>query len=156
MLSAARISGRREYTPVETYTALDGSPALLAALIRRHQASAQTGDTDSKLRQIDQRRDELAAAWADGEISRKEWAAAKRALDTNAEHTRSLARSTRALALAEFAALDGDMWHRWANPKMTDSARRALIQACVTAITVHPATTGHRWDPTRIQPQWLT
>jgi len=77
-------------------------------------------------------------------------------LDAKAEQlTRQLARSTHALALAEFAALDGDMWHRWQHPKMTGSARRALIQACVTAITVHPAQ-GRQWNPGRIDPQWLT
>ncbi len=46
-------------------TALDSSPALLPALIRHHQADAATGDSEdvgAKLRQIDERRDELAAA----------------------------------------------------------------------------------------------
>ena len=69
-------------------TALDGSPARLAALIRHHRADAATGDSEdvgAKLRQIDQRRDELAAGWAEGEISRKEWATAKRVLDASAE-----------------------------------------------------------------------
>jgi site-specific DNA recombinase len=141
-------------------TALDGSPALLPALIRHHQADAATGDSEdagAKLRQIDQRRDELAAAWAEGEISRKEWATAKRVLDASAEqHTRRLARSVHAQALAEFAAMEGDMWQRWAHPNMTDSARRAIIQACVTTVTVHPAD-GKRWNPDRIQPgQWLS
>ncbi|HKB30574.1 MAG TPA: hypothetical protein VKD26_07025, partial [Streptosporangiaceae bacterium] len=95
-------------------TALD---TRLAALIRHHQADAATGDSEdvgAKLRQIDERRDELAAAWAEGEISRKEWATAKRVLDASAEqYTRRLARSVHAQALADFAALGGDMWQRW-------------------------------------------
>ncbi len=139
-------------------TALAAPTGLLSALIRRHQADAATGDSEdvgAKLRQIDQRRDELAAAWAEGDISRKEWATAKHVLDAQAEqYTRRLSRSVHALALAEFAALDGDMWQRWHHPKMTDSARRALIQACVSAITVQPAD-GKRWNPDRIRPQWL-
>jgi hypothetical protein len=32
------------------------------------------------------------------------------------------------------------------------AARRALIQACVTHIDVHPANPARRWDPDRIQP----
>ncbi len=139
-------------------TALQESPALLAALIRHHQADAQTGDSEdigAKLRDIDTQRDELAAAWAEKEITKKEWLTAKRVLDAKADqYTRQLARSTQALALAEFAALDGDMWQRWQNPKMTGSARRALVQACISGITVHPAT-GKHWNPARIQPDWI-
>ncbi len=46
------------------------------------------------------------------------------------------------------------MWQRWHHPKMTDSARRALVTACVSGITVHPAT-GKHWSPDRVDPQWL-
>ena len=38
---------------------------------------------------------------------------------------------------------------------MTSSARRALIQGCVTRIAVHPPSSGSRWDPDRIQPEWI-
>jgi len=63
-------------------TALQESPALISALIRHHQADAATGDSEDigeKLRVIDAQREELAAAWAEQEITRKEWATAKRA-----------------------------------------------------------------------------
>jgi hypothetical protein len=91
-----------------------------------------------------------------GEISRKEWATAKRVLDQQAAQlTSRLSSSAQALALAQFAALDGDMWQRWEHPQMTTSARRALIQACVTGIKVNPASPGRRWDPDRIQPDWI-
>lgn len=140
-------------------TALSDSPALLPALLAK-QASISAGpggeDPGARLRAVDERRDELAAAWAAGEISREEWATAKRVLDQQAAQlTSRLSSSAQAMALAQFAALDGDMWQRWEHPQMTTSARRALIQACVTAITVHPATPGRRWDPDRIQPGWI-
>ena len=38
---------------------------------------------------------------------------------------------------------------------MTRAARRALIQACVTTITVNPASPARRWDPDRIRPNWI-
>ena len=60
-------------------------------------------------------------------------------------------RSAQALALAEFAALDSDIWQRWQHPQMTASARRALILACVHAIDVHPAS-QHRLEPTASSP----
>jgi len=37
---------------------------------------------------------------------------------------------------------------------MTRAARRALIQACVTHIDVHPARRG-AWQPDRIRPSWI-
>lgn len=213
VLASARISGRREYKPTDSYepghrcglcgarmsgrahagrprymcvkdpgrpgcgriavfadlaeaeardkilTALNESPALLPRLLAK-QASASAGpagaDPATRLRGIDERREELAAAWATGEINRKEWATAKRVLDEQAAQlTSRLTSSAQALALAQFAALDGDMWQRWEHPQMTTSARRALIQACVTAITVYPATPGRRWDSDRIQPDWI-
>jgi hypothetical protein len=47
------------------------------------------------------------------------------------------------------------MWQRWNQPAMTRSARRALMQACVTAIDVHTANPRKRWDPDRIKPDWI-
>ncbi len=61
-------------------TALQESTPLLPALIRHHQAEAHTGDSEdigAKLRDIDAQREELAAAWAEKEIDKKEWLTAK-------------------------------------------------------------------------------
>jgi hypothetical protein len=135
------------------------SPGMLDRLLAKHQAGSAgpAGEDPAKvLRQIDERRDELAAAWGAGEISRKEWATAKRALDDRAAKISSrINRTAQARALAQFAALDGDMWQRWEHPSMTGSAHRALIQACVTRIRVLPASNGSRWDPDRIHPDWI-
>jgi hypothetical protein len=90
------------------------------------------------------------------DISRRDWATVRCALDAEGERlTSRLARSTQARALTHFAALDGDMWQRWEHPSMTRAARRALIQACVNSIDVHPANPARRWDPDRIRPDWL-
>jgi DNA invertase Pin-like site-specific DNA recombinase len=140
-------------------TVLEHSPGMLDRLLAKHQArsAGPAGEDPAKvLREIDERRDELAAAWGAGEITRKEWATAKRALDDRAAKISSrINRTAQARALAQFAALDGDMWQRWEHPSMTSSAHRALIQACVTSITVLPSSSGTRWDPDRIHPDWI-
>ena len=140
-------------------TVLEHSPGMLARLLAKHQAHTtgpQGEDPATVLREIDERRDELAAAWGAGEIGRKEWATAKRTLDSRAAKISGrIHRTAQARALAQFAALDGDMWQRWEHPTMTSSGHRALIAACVTKITVKPASHGSRWDPDRIQPDWI-
>ena len=140
-------------------TVLDRSPGMLERLLAKHQeqsAGPRGEDPAKMLREIDEQRDELAAAWGAGEITRKEWATAKRVLDDRAAGISGrINRSAQARALAQFAALDGDMWERWKHPTTTSSARRALIQGCVTRITVQPASNGSRWDPDRIQPEWI-
>jgi hypothetical protein len=89
-------------------------------------------------------------------VSRKEWATARRVLDEQAAQlTSRISRSAQALALAGFAALDGDVCQRLDHPQMTNSARRSLIMACVATVTGKPATPHRRWDPDRIQPQWI-
>jgi len=140
-------------------TVLEHSPGMLDRLLAKHQAHT-TGpageDPATVLREIDEQRDELAATWAAGEITRKEWATAKRVLDDRAAKISGrINRTAQARALAQFAALDGDMWQSWEHPSMTSSAHRALIRACVTRIVVQPASNGSRWDPDRIQPDWI-
>jgi site-specific DNA recombinase len=139
----------------QVLTALE-SPKFLARLMR---ASAGTASTDEKtasdqIRAIDERRDELAAEWATGALTRKEWATARRALDDQlAKITRALSRDTHSTALAQFAAMDGDAWARW--EQLTTGARRALVEATAGPITIGPAHRGKRYfDPERVQITW--
>jgi len=88
-----------------------------------------------------------------GDISRKEWLAARDRLTADADAlTARLSRSQHSRTLAAFAAMTGTVWERWET--MTTGARRALIQAAAAAIPVRPATT-RRWNPARIaDPLW--
>lgn len=140
-------------------TVLENSPGMLQRLLAKHQATSASPGADDPakaLREIEERRDELAADWAHGQITKKEWATAKRVLDEDFTTISSrVNRTAQARALAQFAALDGDMWQRWEHPTMTSSAHRALLKACVIRILVQPASHGSRWDPDRIQPDWI-
>jgi site-specific DNA recombinase len=133
-------------------TALD-TPEMMAALIGAAGGGQDTDDTAARLRAIEARRDELAITWAQGEISRKEWLAARDHLTAAASQlTARLARTAHGRALAQFAAMTGTVWDRW--DAMTTGARRALIQSITAGIPVHPATSKH-WNPNRIgQPIW--
>lgn len=133
-----------------------GSPAFLDRLLRASTGttSPDAQEVSAKIRAIDERREELAAAWATGEVTRKEWAAARKALDDQLTTlTRSLSRDTHTVALAEFAAMEGDCWHRW--EQLTNGARRALAEATTASIIIAPAHRGKRYfDPGRIKITW--
>jgi len=139
----------------QVLTALD-VPEFLARLMTSVTTGTDAEHITSQLRAIDERRDELAGMWAAGELSRKEWLAARAKLAAEADNlTATLASSEHGRALAEFAAMEGDLWHRW--DELTVGARRALVTAVTDHIDVHPAGhTGRRFDPDRIHPIWRT
>jgi hypothetical protein len=108
-----------------------------------------------KIRGLEERREELAAEWATGDLTKKEWHTARRKISDELDRlTRSLSRNTHTLALAQFAAMEGDVWDRWES--LTNGARRALVEAAADPITVYPAKVRGRakFDPDRIKPKW--
>jgi DNA invertase Pin-like site-specific DNA recombinase len=139
----------------QVLTALE-SPEFLARLMRASAGDASPEDKtiSDQIRAIDERRDELAEEWASGDLTRKEWATARHALDDElAKLTRSLSGSAHTTALAQFAGMEGDCWDRW--EQLTNGARRALVEATADPITIQPATRGsHAFDPSRIHITW--
>lgn len=138
-------------------TALD-NPKLFTKLLA---AASKEGVTDpdqasKELRAIDAKREELAEAWANDEMTRKEWLAAKNRLDARADTiTRKLATNEHAQALLDFARMDGDVWHRWET--LTAGGKRALVAACIDHAAVHrldPTKPRKIFDPDRIRPLW--
>jgi hypothetical protein len=88
-------------------------------------------------------------------VSKKEWHTARRTISDELDKlTRSLSRDTHSLALAQFAAMEGDVWDRW--EQLTNGARRALVEAAADPITVYPAQRrgSHKFDPDRIKITW--
>jgi Recombinase len=128
VLVSGRISGRREYKPTDSYE--PGHRPLVGQLTATDAWPAIISPADS---------DRLRALLADP----------NRAFPPRRSYRYLL---SDALALAQFAALDGDMWQRWEHPQMTTCARRALIQACVTGIRVNPAAPAAAGTPTASSP----
>jgi DNA invertase Pin-like site-specific DNA recombinase len=131
-------------------TALD-SPAL-GARLQQHQG----GDSElvSQLRADEEQLEELATAWAQREISRREWMAARTPIEQRLEKARSqLARQSHANVLQAFIGTFDDMLARW--EQMNTSQRRAVVGAVVRRIVVEPANPRKRWDPDRFKPDWV-
>ena len=88
--------------------------------------------------------DELAAAYAAGAVSMREWLAAREPLQRQLDATRRrVARDSRAMVLAEHAGRGGALRERWAGLPL--ERRRAIIAAVLDRVVVGPG-------PTRLQP----
>jgi site-specific DNA recombinase len=96
---------------------------------------------------------ELAQAWAEGEITRGEWQAARDVLDDRLARTRHrVARTSRTAPLIDFAGTYDDLAVRWET--LPVARRRAIVGAVMEAIEVRPADPRTRWDPDRFLPTW--
>lgn len=130
--------------------ALDG-PGLAEA-IARDRGPVGNG-TAAELAAVERRLDELAEMFAAGEIGRREWIAARGALDGRRDALAArLAAQGRTSALA---ALDGagDVAARL--EALTFDQRRAVIAAVIARVTVSPAVRGRtRFDPDRVAIDW--
>jgi site-specific DNA recombinase len=111
--------------PDQILTVLD-SPEFVAALITAFAGgNGAADDVSARLRDVDARREELAAMWAAGEISRREWHTARDELSAADDAlTVQLSLTPHSRILAQFAAMAGAVWDRW--QIMTTGARRAL------------------------------
>lgn len=97
--------------------------------------------------------EELAEAWAHGELSRGEWRAARDVIERRLVGNR--ARLVRASAAAPLSDLNGtydDLLDRWA--AMNVAQRRAVVGAVVERVDVAAADPRKKWDPDRFHPVW--
>jgi DNA invertase Pin-like site-specific DNA recombinase len=138
----------------QVLTALE-SKVFLNKLLRAATGTTSTDEkkVSEKIRTLEERRDDLAAEWALGDLTKKEWHTARRTISDELDKlTRSLSRDGHGLALAQFAAMEGDCWDRW--DQLTNGTRRALVEATADPITITPAQHRGKFDPDRIKITW--
>lgn len=97
---------------------------------------------------------ELATAWADGEISRAEWKAARDRIEQRISVTgRQLSQITGTTALEGIVGHGKELRTRW--QEMNLERQAAIIAAVIDYATIMPATLkGGKFDPNRIMPVW--
>ena len=115
------------------------------------------GDVDPELpaaiRADEAQLEELAAAWAAGDISRAEWKVARDVINARLDRNRTkLARLSLTAPIDNLVGDYDDLLARWEN--LNTSQRRAVVAATVDAIDVAPADPRKRWDPDRFVPRW--
>ena len=126
----------------------------LAAAITGHREDDEAEEVARAIVADEAKLTELADMWDAGEIGRAEWmrlrAKVEARLDAN---RRLLARRSHTAALTPYTGQGGALRGAW--PSLTLDQRRAVIQAVVDRVNVHPATVrGPKFDPSRVEVVW--
>lgn len=120
--------------------------------VREYGRNAVNQHDDASQLDADRRRlDELAAMWADGAVSRREYLIARdRIADRISTAERRQARDNGTSAIAPLA---GTARKRW--PSLTFDQQRAVLRSLFAGITIGPGKRGfNRFDPARVHPEW--
>jgi DNA invertase Pin-like site-specific DNA recombinase len=126
------------------------------AMMQRLQAGQpDASGLDEEVRACDARLEELAESWAAGEITRKEWMAARALLEHRGAKARAqLVRRDSRAPLRAFIGTRDEMLTRWR--RMNVSQQRNIVSAVLRSVIVAPADPSKRWDPDRFEdPEWI-
>ena len=137
--------------------------AVLTRLDSRHLAEVLAGksSTDHDVAALaaaveaDQGRlDELAALYADGAITAREWIAARDPITVRINHhRREIAQATDTSAVCELAGTGGVLRKQW--PDLDLGRQQAILKAVLDHGVIAPAAPGaRRLDINRVQPHW--
>ncbi|WP_232819237.1 hypothetical protein [Homoserinimonas sp. OAct 916] len=98
--------------------------------------------------------DELASMWADDEISRPEWKAAREPLEHRIKSIdRQLSQITGTTALEGIVGHGAELRTRW--EEMNLQRQAAIVSAVLDHAVIAPAVKkGGKFDPNRIVPAW--
>jgi DNA invertase Pin-like site-specific DNA recombinase len=126
--------------------------AMKRALAKQARSAGAARNPVGDLESIDARRAELAALWAQREVTMVEWRAAREALD--AEQRRVEAETVEHVEAARFLPAD-EFAKVWADPDLAFDQRRQVLGAVIDRITIAPTTKGgNKFDPDRVDIAW--
>ncbi|WP_411720783.1 recombinase family protein [Mycetocola sp.] len=130
------------------------TPQMSDTLSGRQATDARHTELLAQLRRDQVKMDELARMWAEGEISRPEWKAAREPLENRVKTVeRQLSQITGTTALEGIVGHGMELRDRWANMNLERQA--AIVSAVLDHATINPATIkGGKFDPNRIEPVW--
>lgn len=128
------------------------TPRLLDAT-RDRGAELEQRQAVDEISGLEVKLEELAKMWAAEEITRSEWLAARKPLETRLEAAQRLAaRSTRGRALDGLEA-PGKLRQAW--PEVPHERKRAILAAVIDRVDVGPARRGlNRFDTERLDVVW--
>ena len=128
------------------------TPELAVAL--REENGDTAPEAQNRVDHITARLDELAAAYASGDITMREWLTAREPLQQQLDAAkRDVARDSRAGVLNGYVGHGGALRKAW--PDLTLDRKRAIIGAVLQQVVVNPGRRGYnRFDPNRFDLVW--
>ena len=134
-------------------TALDG-PDLASAMTRRHEANTDADVLADEIRADEARSQEVAVAFADGELTREQFRIANhRIIERLTQNRHQIATLNGHRDLARYVGKGDELTEAWET--MLLDQRRAVIRAVVEKVTVGPGVRGRRtFDPDRAKVKW--
>lgn len=129
---------------------LDSAQFVRRAALRRQQAQRE----DDPIEGIEQRLNDLAEMFADGSISRAEWATARAGLSKRLDEARKVqAVAIRQRSVTDQLAEPGLLRREW--PSLNLDRQRLVLAAMIAHIVIAPTTkAGNKFDPGRVDVQW--
>lgn len=145
--------------PVELFIAeavfdrLD-TPELGRAILGQRRQATDASEHQREADRVAGRLDELAQAYAAGQVSMREWLAARDPLQSQLDDARRrVARDSNVSALADHVGRGGRLRERW--PSMTADQQSAVLRAILVEVRVGRAVRGrNRFQPERFQIVW--
>ncbi|HTT85722.1 MAG TPA: recombinase family protein [Acidimicrobiales bacterium] len=130
------------------------TPRLQRAVARTLSAEADADVVQQELEEVDTELENLATLHGQGQITVKEWMAARKPIETRREQAaRRLGQLSGASALDGFVGRPGALRAQWAH--LDPARQRAIIGTVLPRIVIHRAVRGrNRFDPDRIEPVW--
>ncbi len=125
----------------------------LAAAIRGNDHRPVT-DWDRQIDEAQAKLDELAAAYARGTISMREWLLAREPIHQQLDAARrQSSQNGQVTVLAEYVGRSGTLRKRW--PELGFDRQRAILGAVLAEVLVQPGKRGfNRFDPSRFELVW--
>lgn len=130
------------------------TPELADTLAGRSSNDERAAELSTALADVQDRLDELPAAFAAGEITRRDWSLARKPLeDQLVQIQRQLGRITRTSALTGLVGNGEDLGRTWGSLNL--SRQHAIVGALVDHVDIAPGTPGAQTvDPSRVGIVW--
>lgn len=130
------------------------TPVLADAMSGRTSTDERVGELSTRLQAVQERLDDLPAAFAAGEISRRDWALARKPLEDQRDNlTRQLGRLTHTSSLSGLLGNGKALAKTWGTLNL--SRQHAIVDALVDHIDIAPGTPGATaLDPARVAVVW--
>ena len=132
------------------------SPALARAIAALPDDNVEVAALTNEVADATEQLDELAGAYADREVSMREWLKAKKPIETRLDASkRRLARLSSNSGLVLHIGNGKQLRTSWTAPDMTLQRQAAIVGTILDRVIIQPATTrSNRLDPARVQAVW--